>query len=48
MEAIQKGATHLLFLDDDNPVPPDTLIKLLEDDKDIVIAPILSRNPNKN
>lgn len=45
-QAIESGATHLLFLDDDNPIPPDTLEKLLEDDKDIVIAPILARIPN--
>lgn len=44
LSAIQGGVTHLLFLDDDNPVPEDTLEKMLEDDKDIVIAPILSRN----
>ena len=48
MEALQKGASHLLFIDDDNPVPPDTIEKLLEDDKDIVIAPILTRNPDKD
>jgi len=46
MEALKNGVTHLLMIDDDNPIPPDTLEKLLEDDKDIVIAPILSRNPN--
>ncbi len=45
-EALKVGATHVLMLDDDNPIPPDTLEKLLEDDKDIVIAPILSRNPS--
>ena len=48
MEGLQKGASHVLFLDDDNPVPPDTLEKLLEADKDIVIAPILTRNPDKD
>jgi len=47
IEALKGGFSHLLFVDDDNPIPPDTLEKLLEDDKDIVIAPILSRNPNK-
>ncbi|HSV94500.1 MAG TPA: hypothetical protein VLH94_00780 [Spirochaetia bacterium] len=46
-EAIEKGVSHLLFVDDDNPIPPDTLEKMLEDDKDIVIAPIVTRNPNK-
>lgn len=47
MEALKNGVSHVLMVDDDNPIPPDTLEKLLEDDKDIVIAPILSRNPNK-
>ena len=47
MEALKNNVTHVLMVDDDNPIPPDTLEKLLEDDKDIVIAPILSRNPNK-
>jgi hypothetical protein len=47
LEAIKNNCTHLLMLDDDNPIPQDTLEKMLEDDKDIVIAPILSRNPNK-
>lgn len=48
MEAIKNNASHVLMVDDDNPIPPDTLEKLLEDNKDVVIAPILSRNPNKN
>lgn len=42
--AIKNNCTHVLFVDDDNPIPPDTLVKFLEDDKDIVIAPILARN----
>jgi hypothetical protein len=46
-QAIANGGTHLLFIDDDNPVPPDTIEKLLEDDKDIVIAPILGRHANE-
>lgn len=45
MEALKNGCDYLLFVDDDNPIPPDTLEKLLEDDKDIVSAIILSRNP---
>jgi len=44
-EALRNNFTHLLFIDDDNPVPPETLELMLEDDKDIVIAPILTRNP---
>jgi glycosyltransferase involved in cell wall biosynthesis len=47
MEALSKGFDYLLFVDDDNPIPPDTLEKMLEDDKDIVIATILGRNPDK-
>lgn len=42
-EVVQKDWDYLLFIDDDNPVPKDTLVKLLEDDKDIVSVPILSR-----
>ncbi len=46
IEALRVGADYLLFIDDDNPVPPDTLELFLKDDKDIVIAPIPSRNPD--
>jgi len=46
-EALIQNCDYLFMMDDDNPVPPDTLEKMLEDDKDIVIAPILSRNANK-
>ena len=42
-EAVTKDWDYVLFLDDDNPVPKDTLVKLLEDDKDIVGVPILTR-----
>lgn len=42
-EAIQKEWDYVLFIDDDNPVPKDSLVKLLEDDKDVVSVPILSR-----
>lgn len=45
MECLQNGYDYLFFVDDDNPIPPDTLDKFLEDDKDIVVAPILARNP---
>ena len=47
MEGLRNGVSHILLVDDDNPIPPDTLEKMIDDDKDIVIAPILSRNPNK-
>jgi len=46
-EALKGDFDYLLMIDDDNPTPPGTLEMLLEDDKDIVIPPILSRNPNK-
>ena len=46
METIRGGFDYLFFVDDDNPVPEDTLEKFLEDDKDIVAAPILGRNPD--
>jgi hypothetical protein len=35
-KAIEKGATHLLFLDSDMLFPPDTLKRLLARDKDII------------
>lgn len=47
-QCLDGGFDYLLMIDDDNPIPPDTLEKFLEDDKDIVIAPILTRNPNKD
>jgi hypothetical protein len=47
MEALKVGADYLFFVDDDNPIPPDTLEKFVEDDKDIIISPILGRNPNE-
>jgi hypothetical protein len=45
-QALSSGSDYLLMIDDDNPIPPETLELLLEDDKDIVGATILSRNPN--
>ncbi len=42
--ALEQGASHLLFVDDDNPPPQTTLQKFLEADKDIVCAPVLSRH----
>lgn len=47
-EALKNNCDYLLFVDDDNPIPPDTLEKFIEDDKDIVIAPILGRVPDKD
>lgn len=48
MEALKNNCDYLFLVDDDNPIPPDTLQKFVEDDKDIVIAPILGRNPDAN
>lgn len=48
LEALRVGADYLLFVDDDNPIPPDTLERMIADDKDIVIAPILGRVPDDN
>jgi len=47
-QALAGGFDYLMMIDDDNPIPPETLEKLLADDKDIVMATILSRNPDKN
>jgi hypothetical protein len=46
MEALRNNFDYLFFVDDDNPIPEDTLERFLDDDKDIVAAPILSRNPD--
>lgn len=35
-QAVEKGATHLLFIDSDMLFPPDTLKRLLAHDKDII------------
>lgn len=47
-EGIRNNVSHVLMVDDDNPIPPETLEIMLADDKDVVIAPILSRNPKKD
>ncbi len=48
LEALNKNFDYLFMVDDDNPIPPDTLEKMVEDDKDIVTVPILSRTPDRN
>lgn len=48
LEALKVGADYLFMVDDDNPIPPETLVTFIEDDKDIVIAPILARNAGAN
>lgn len=45
MQALNGGFDYLLMIDDDNPIPQDTIVKMIEDDKDVVVAPILARNP---
>lgn len=48
VKAMEQAYSYVLYLDDDNPVPPDTLTKLLEDDKDIISVPIASRKSLTN
>ncbi len=43
-QAVEIGATHILFLDDDVAMPQDTLTRLLAHDKDIVTGVYLMRN----
>lgn len=47
-EAIAGNYDYIFFVDDDNPVPHDTLLKMLHADKDIVGAPIISRTAPYN
>jgi hypothetical protein len=47
LEALRVGADYLFFVDDDNPMPLDALEVFIRDDKDIVLAPIPGRNPDK-
>lgn len=44
-EAIEQDSDYLLFVDDDNPVKPDSLVKLLSHNKDIIGGLIPRRNP---
>lgn len=47
-QALEHGATHILFLDDDVIVPKDIIAKLIRHDKDIVTGLYLLRNfPHK-
>ena len=43
LEAIKADVDYVLFLDDDNPIPPNTLTRFIQNDKDIIIPPILQR-----
>jgi len=47
-QCLSGGFDYLLMIDDDNPVEPETLEKLIKADKDIVSAIILSRNADKD
>lgn len=44
-EALEKNATHILWLDSDMHVPESTAIKLLEHNKEIVAATYSTRMP---
>jgi glycosyltransferase involved in cell wall biosynthesis len=46
--AVRLGVDYLFFIDDDGVLPPDALEKMLEDDKDIVSAPMMTRNVRDN
>ncbi len=43
-QAIDNGCTHIFFMDDDMTPPPDTIMKLLAHDKDIVTGLYLMRS----
>jgi len=45
--AIRMQVDYIFFGDDDGVLPTDTLTKLIEDDKDIVGAPMMTRNPRE-
>jgi GT2 family glycosyltransferase len=46
--AIRMQVDYLFFVDDDGVLPSDALVKLMEDDKDIVGAPMMTRNVRDN
>ena len=46
-QALESGATHLLFIDDDNPPAENTIERFFSVDKDIVCSPIPTRNPDE-
>lgn len=43
-QALDNDCTHIFFIDDDMVLPPDTLMKLIKHDKDIVSALYLLRS----
>jgi GT2 family glycosyltransferase len=44
--ALQRGMTHVLFVDDDHIIPQDAMIRLLEHDVDMVGALAFKRRPS--
>lgn len=46
--AIRMQVDYVFFIDDDGVLPSDTLMLMVEDDKDVVAAPILTRNAREN
>lgn len=46
--AIRMEVDYIFFIDDDGVLSKDTLEKMLEDDKDIVVAPMMTRNERDN
>jgi len=46
--AVRLQVDYIFFADDDGVLPSDTLVKLIEDDKDIVGAPMVTRNVRDN
>lgn len=46
--AIKLGVDYLFFVDDDGVLPADCLEKMIADDKDIVGAPMMTRNIRDN
>ena len=44
-QALEQDCTHILMVDDDNPIPPDTFDKMIAADKDIICAPIRQKIP---
>lgn len=43
-QALANDVTHILFIDDDMAIPPDTLIRLFNHDKDVVSALYILRS----
>lgn len=43
-QGLDNNCTHIFFMDDDMAIPPDTIIRLLAHDKDVVTGLYLMRN----